>query len=80
MAGVCTHNGDRANVGIMQFCCDSIDEVQDLPTTSEFGKGVFENYRQCAPLGSTCIVGNEGGKLLVYMLFSFGWKALNKNS
>ena len=80
MAGVCTHYGDRANIGIMQFCCDSIDEVQDLPTTSEFGKGVFENYRQCAPLGSTCIVGNEGGKLLVYMLFSFGWKALNKNS
>ena len=80
MAGVCTHYGDHVNVGLMQFCCDSIDEVQDLPTTSEFGKGVFENYRQCAPRGSTCIVGNEGGKLLVYMLFSFGWKALNKNS
>lgn len=79
MAGICTHYGDRANIGIMQFCCDEINEVQDLPTTSEFGKGVFKNYRQCAPLGSTCIVGNEGGKLLVYMLFSFGWKALNNN-
>lgn len=72
MAGVCTHYGDRANVGIMQFCCDSIDEVQDLPTTSEFGKGVFENYRQCAPMGSTCTVGNNGDTK-VFMLFSNGW-------
>ena len=80
MSGICTYYGGRANTNIMEFCCDSVSEVSDLPTMTEHGKGVFENYHQCAPLGSTCIVGNEGGKLLVYMLFSFGWKALNKNS
>lgn len=77
MAAMCIRYGDRANCGIMEFVCDEISEVQDAPTTTEFGKGVFETYRQTAPIGSTCIVGNEGGDLLVYMLFSFGWKALN---
>lgn len=77
MSGICLRYGDRANVGIMEFVCDEISEVQDLPTTTNHGKGAFENYKQTAPIGSICIVGNEGGNLLVYMLFSFGWKALN---
>ncbi len=76
MAGICTEYGGRANVGIMNFVCDSISEVADLPTITKHGKGAFENYKQCAPLGSTCTVGNEGGDVLVYMLFSFGWKQL----
>lgn len=76
MAGMCIRYGDRANCGIMEFVADEISEIQDLPTTREFGKGVFEAYRQTAPLGSTCLVGNEGGDLLVYILFSFGWKKL----
>lgn len=77
MAGLCTYFAGRANTSIMEFVCDEISEVQDLPTTTNHGKGAFENYKQTAPIGSTCIVGNNGGKLLVYMLFSFGWKALN---
>lgn len=77
MAGMCLRYGDRANCGFFEFVCDSVSEIQDLPTTTEVGKGVFESYKQVCPIGSTCIVGNEGGNLLVYMLFSFGWKALN---
>ena len=57
MAGVCTRYGDRANVGLMEFCCDEISEVQDAPTTTSKGKGVFSAYQQCAPMGSTLIVG-----------------------
>ncbi len=76
MAGILTEYGGRANVGIMSFVCDSISEIADLPTMTEHGKGVFENYKQCAPMGSTCTVGNESGDVLVYMLFSFGWKQL----
>jgi hypothetical protein len=77
MAGLCTYFAGRANTSIMEFCCDEESEVQDLPTTTEHGKGVFENYKQCAPMGSTCLVGNDGGELLVYMLFSFGWKKIS---
>lgn len=29
-----------------------------------------------APFGSTCVVGNKDGELILYMLFSFGWKKL----
>ncbi len=76
MAGICTRYGDNVNVGLMEFACDSIDEVQDAPTTTEKGKGVFANYKQYAPMGSTLICGNEGGDVLVYMLFSFGWKQM----
>lgn len=77
MAGLCTHVGGRANTNIMEFVCDTEDEVKDLPTMTEHGKGVFENYKQTAPMGSECTVGNEGGDLLVYKLFSFGWKKLS---
>ena len=76
MAGVCTRYGDRANVGLMEFCCDEISEVQDAPTTTSKGKGVFSAYQQCAPMGSTLIVGNEGGDIMTFMLFSFGWKQI----
>ena len=73
MSGICTFYGGRANVGIMEFCCDTISEVSDLPTMTEHGKGVFENYKQCAPMGSTCTVGNNGD-MKVFMLFSNGWQ------
>lgn len=76
MAGICMRYADKANTTLMEFCCDSVSEVSDLPTTTQHGKGVFADYKQCAPMGSTCIVGNEGGDLLNYMLFSFGWKKL----
>ena len=76
MAGIVTRYGARANVGSMEFCRESVDEVQDAPTTTSKGKGVFSAYQQCAPMGSTLIVGNEGGDLMTFMLFSFGWKQI----
>lgn len=73
---MCIRYGDRANVGIMEFVCDEISEVQDLPTTTTHGKGVFEAYKQTAPMGSICTVGNPDGDVKIYMLFSFGWKEI----
>ena len=73
MSGLCTYFAGRANTTIMEFVADEISEVQDLPTTTTHGKGVFENYKQCAPMGSTCTVGNNGDTK-VFMLFSNGWQ------
>ena len=76
MSGICLRYGDRPNVGIFEFVADTEAEVQDLPTTTEHGKGVFANYKQVCPIGSTCTVGNPDGDVKVYMLFSFGWKEI----
>ncbi len=76
MSGLCTYFAGRANTTIMEFVADEISEVQDLPTTTTYGKGVFEAYKQTAPMGSTCTVGNQGGDVKIYMLFSFGWKEI----
>lgn len=74
MAGTCIRFADRANEQLMEFVADTVAEVQDLPTTTTFGKGAFATYQMTAPLGSTCVVGNEGGDILVYALFGFGWR------
>lgn len=76
MAGLHTKINDAPQIGLMEFVCDKIEEVKDAPTTTEMGKGVFANCKYYAPIGSTLIVGNEGGDILVYMLFSFGWKQI----
>ena len=76
MAGLCTYFAGRANTSIMEFVADEISEVQDLPTTTAHGKGVFEAYKQTAPMGSICTVGNPDGDVKIYMLFSFGWKEI----
>lgn len=79
MAGMLLRMGDKPNVNIMEFVVDSESEIQYLPTTTNKGSGVFannSNFDFCVPIGSTCIVGNDGGDLLVYMLFSFGWKKI----
>ena len=76
MAGICLRYEDRANIELMEFACDTIDEVDDAPTTTRGGIGSFEKYPNPAPIGSTLIVGNDGGEMLVYMLFSSGWKQL----
>lgn len=73
MSGLCTYFAGRANTTIMEFVADEISEVQDLPTTTTYGKGVFEAYKQTAPMGSTCTVGNNGDTK-VFMLFSNGWQ------
>jgi hypothetical protein len=76
MAGVCLRYEDKADLNLMEFACDTVDEVDDAPTTTRCGIGCFERYREPAPMGSTLLVGNDGGELLVYMLFSSGWKQL----
>ena len=79
MAGMLLRMGDKPNVNIMEFVVDSESEIQYPPTTTNKGSGVFENnpnFNFIAPIGSSCIVGNDGGDLLVYMLFSFGWKKI----
>lgn len=76
MAEKCIRYRDKANTNLMEFVCDSISDLDNLPTTIKKGTGIFKSFDQYAPIGSTCVVGNEGGDLLVYMLFSFGWKQL----
>ena len=76
MAGICTRFTDKVYPKFSEFVCDTVDEVAGLPTTTTCGTGAFAQYNYYAPLGSTCIVGNEGGDILVYMLFSFGWKQI----
>lgn len=76
MSILCSKYGNKINAPVMEFTVDSVDEVQYLPTTTEKGTGDFEHFNQCAPVGSVALVGNDGGDLLVYMLFSFGWKQI----
>lgn len=79
MAGILLRMGNNPNVNSMEFVVDSENEVQYLPTAEHKGTGNFKNdlsFSCCAPIGSTCIVGNNGGNVLVYMLFSFGWKKI----
>lgn len=80
MAGMLLRIGDSHNVkNICEFCVDTADEVALLPTTTEHGKGKFADdpsFDLCVPIGSTCIVGNGNDGVLVYMLFSDGWKQL----
>ena len=74
MAGICIRYADRPNIGLMEFACDTIEEcINDAPTMTKYGTGAFVNYKQFAPMGSTCIVGN-GGTTKVYMLFTDGWQ------
>lgn len=76
MSGICIRYADHANIGIMQFACDTIDEcINEAPTMNRKGSGVFKNYKQYAPMGSTCIVANNGATK-VFMLFSAGWQEL----
>jgi hypothetical protein len=75
MAGRCIRRLDKANTSIKEFVCDSEEDIKNLPTMTTAGKEDFYGYER-APMGSTCIVGNEGGDVLIYMLFSFGWKQI----
>lgn len=77
MAVLCTRFRDQANAKLMEFVCDTEDEIRDLPTTTEMGKGSFIEFTHTAPIGSVAVVGNDGGELLVYELFSFGWKKIS---
>lgn len=80
MAGNLMTMGGRANTNVCSFVVDSVDEVELLPTSTRKGIGKFADdlsFDMCAPIGSTAIVGNETGDLIVFQLFSFGWKRLS---
>lgn len=80
MAGNLMRKGQQYSTAVCEYAVDSVDEIEYLPTTTKRATGQFADdprFSSCPPIGSICIVGNEGGDLLVYMLFSFGWKALN---
>lgn len=79
MAGMLLKVGDSVNTNICEFCVDTVDEVSLLPTTTKSATGKFANnpnFSMNPPIGSTCIVGNGDGDLLVYMLFTNGWKEI----
>lgn len=79
MAGTLLRIGDRPNTNICEFCVDTVDEIQLLPTTTKKASGKFSdnaNFKMYPPIGSTCIVGNGTDEVLVYMLFSNGWKQM----
>lgn len=74
MAGVCTKYAGRDNLCYCEFVCDTVEELMnDAPTTEKKGTGVFKNFEHCAPIGSACLVGNNGD-MKVYILFSNGWQ------
>jgi len=77
MAVLCSKFGEKMNATIMEFVLDTEDEIQYLPTTEKQGTGEFEQFNHVAPIGSIAVVGNDGGDLLIYELFSFGWKKLS---
>ena len=47
MAGMLLRVGDRPNTNICEFCVDTIDEVELLPTTTTKAKGKFANDANC---------------------------------
>ena len=79
MAGICIRYADRPNTAICEFCVDTVEEVQLLPTTTKKASGKFAddtNFKMYPPIGSTCVVGNGDGDILYFMLFSNGWKQM----
>ena len=79
MAGKLLQIGNNYNADIRQYCVDTVEEIQLLPTTTSPGTGDFANnaeFKCVIPMGSTCIVGNGDEDVLVFMLFSDGWKEM----
>ena len=46
MAGTLLRIGDRPNTNICEFCVDTVDEIQLLPTTNKNASGKFENKKE----------------------------------
>lgn len=79
MAGNLLKKGDYNNTNVCEYIVDTVDEIQLLPTTTSAASGKFAddvNFKVQPPIGSTCIVGNGDNEMLVYMLFSSGWKQI----
>ena len=56
MAGMLLRIGDRPNTNICEFCVDTVDEIQLLPTTNKNASGKFENdacFKMKHQIGST---------------------------
>ena len=78
MALICSKFGEHMNVTICELVCDTVDELlNDAPTTTKKGTGGFEHFDHTIPIGSIATVGNEQGDLLIFELFSFGWKQIS---
>lgn len=78
MAVICSKFGERMNTTICEFILDEEDEIQFLPTTEKEGTGEFSHFNHTAPIGSIAVIGNSGGgDILIYELFSFGWKKIS---
>lgn len=73
MAIKCTSFRGKPNDDMCEFICDTIAELKNLPTTTTKGTGAFADFHHYAPMGSTCICGNNGD-IKMYLLFSDGWK------
>lgn len=79
MAGSTIRISGQNNSDICEFVVDTIEEIKNLPTTTKKGTGDFEGvpgFGYIVPIGSTCIVGNGDDDILIYMLFSNGWKQI----
>ena len=72
---LCSEFGGQQNTIICSFVCDTVDEVQYLPTTKKKGTGTFSDFNHYANIGSTATV-NNSGNITIFMLFSEGWKEL----
>lgn len=73
---ICDEFGGSKNIATCSFICDSVDELlSDAPTTKRKGQNNFSDFDHFAPIGSTATVNSDSG-VLVYILFSEGWKQL----
>lgn len=74
MSLICSKYGEHGNTIVCEFVCDSVDELlSDAPTTTKMGSGNFAEFQHYANIGSTATVNSDSG-VLVYILFSEGWK------
>ena len=67
------------NTGQCEFYVDTEAEIAFLPTTTKKATYNFAknpNFDFTPAVGSTCVVGNYGGELIVYILTSSGWSKI----
>lgn len=73
MSGIITEYRGKCNANIASIVCDTEKELlEDAPTTTKIGSGVFKDYNFTIPIGSQGIVKTDSG-VVGYLLFSDGW-------
>ena len=76
MSMVCTKFGGSSNIALCDFVAYSVyDLLADAHTTKKKWSVIFAYFDHYAPIGSTATV-NNSGSIVVYMLFSEGWKEM----